>query len=484
MLQFIVGCWVIQAQQPGQILVLPKSFTQVGDMVEIEMLFDMKYLRLRSQESITYTPIITGSSEQVELPKVIIKGSSRFKADRRAEVLSKIPVAPTFNQGGTQSNPIYSTVKYNRSQLVPYRISVPYREWMSSATVSLREETCGCCNEQLRMTQRDLIFDETTGYSRDIQPRFNYMVPELEMEKNRFDIGNAYLEFPQGGSTINANFRNNQQELEKINRLISMLISDPDVRVTTIEMRGYASPEGSSQSNYDLSSQRARAMRDYFVRRLTNIPSSSFLIGVGGEDWNGLRSLLMNYSVDNKEEILRIIDTVQDFDVREQRIKNVGNGSAYRQIFRDLYPQLRRVDCQINYTARNFTVEEGKDRILDKAKMLSQNEIYQVAQTYPVGSHEFNQTLITARQYFPNNDSANLNAAAAALSEGNPVLAEEYLKQVQQTNSPEYANCMGVLHIYKGNYREAEEFLLRAHAGGITEAAHNLKELEKRRNSR
>jgi len=479
LVHFILGGLAIQAQQSGHVHVIPKSITQEGDMLEVEMLFDMRTLRLRSEEFVTYTPIITGSEQQYELPKVIIKGSSRYKADLRKETLTNNPTITVLSQGRDKNYPIYSVVKFNKREQVPYRIAVPFRTWMSDASIMMREETCGCGNAQLKMTQWEIIFDDE-GY--DIQPRFNYIVPDGEPEKNRFDIGNAFLEFSSGGSTINPGFRNNQRELDKINQLISILSSDPDVKVTSIEMRGYASPEGTASSNYALSSQRATAMRDYFVRRLPNIPSSSFLTGVGGEDWEGLKILLTNYSVAQKDEILQIINTVQDFDTREQRIKSLGNGEPYRQLFHDLYPQLRRVDCQINYTARNFTVEEGKARIEAKPKLLSQNEMYQVAQTYPTGSSEFTHTLIAAQQYFPQNDIANLNAAAAALTEGNYAAAEEYLKQIQNTGSGEYANCMGVLCMFRGDYAAAEEHLLKARVAGIAEATHNLQILAKKRN--
>ena len=478
LLYFVLGYFVCRARLPGQIHVIPKSLTQNGDMLEVEMLFDMSRLRIGSNESITYTPIITSSADnQHVLPQLIIKGGNRYKADRRAEALS----GRSMSQGVSRNSPIYAVEKFNRKKIVTYRVAVEYSNWMRGAMINLREETCGCDNMQSMMTQRTIHFEEVSQ-SAEFQPRFSYLVPEQEFEKNRFDIGNAYLEFSQGGSTINPNFRNNQRELDKINQLISMLTSDRDVVVTSIEMRGYASPEGSAQSNYDLSSQRAKAMRDYFVRRLTHIPSSSFLIGVGGEDWEGLKSLLTDYSVGYKNEIFNIINTVRDLDVREQRIRQLGNGEPYRQIFRDLYPKLRRVDCQINYTARNFTVDEGKERMQQKAKLLSQNEMYQVAHTYPAGSSEFNRTLITAGQHFPDNDIANLNAAAAALTDGNPTLADEYLRKVKNTNSLEYANCMGVLNIYKGNYAAAEEFLRKAQDGGLAEATYNMRELQKRQN--
>jgi len=451
-------------------------------MLDVEMSFDMSRLRIRSTESITYTPVITGSDNQYMLPKLIVKGSNRFKADRREEALSgRISEMAVYQELNT-NNPVYAIEKFNKNKLIAYRVSVAYQDWMRDATVNLREETCGCGGEQAMMTQRAIRFDGDSNNSAELQPKFNFLTPERELEKNRFDIGNAYLEFAQGGSTINPGFHNNQSELDKINQMISTILSDPDVSLTHIEMRGYASPEGSAQTNHDLSSQRARALRDYFVRRLPQLSAPNIITGVGGEDWEGLKNLLTNYYVDFKEEIFNIINTVQDLDARERRIQQLGGGEPYRQIYRDLYPKLRRVDCQINYTARNFSVEEGKERMLQKAKLLSLYEMFMIARSYPSESHEFYQTLITARQYFPDNDIANLNAAAAALSQENPALADGFLKQVKNTYMPEYANCMGVLNIYKGNYTAAEDFLRRAQDAGVTEATHNMRELQKRKN--
>jgi len=480
-LQLILGCFAVQAQQ-GRIQVIPRSFTPKGDVVEVELSFNMQTLNMRSTESITFTPIIVSGRNEHELPKLIIKGANRYKADNRAAALANKPVVTMRSMGVSDRNyPIYAIEKFNKRQYITYRVSVPFRDWMATAILNLKEEMSGCCNQPIVSTLRTNLFNEFTagGYT-DIQPKFRYIVPEQEAVKNRSEIGKAFLDFPQGSSVINPSFRNNQRELDKINQMITMLMADPDIRVTSIEMRGYASPEGSASANLELSSQRARAMREYFVRKNV-IASGSILTGIGGEDWEGLKQLLVNYSVSYKDEIFNIINTVQDLDLREQRIMRLGNGEPYRQIFRDLYPQLRRVECRINFTARQFSVDEGKERIQLKPNLLSQSEMYQVAHTYPEGSTDFNRTFITARQYFPDNDIANLNAAAAALVEGDAALAEEYLKQVKNTNSPEYFNCMGVLYIYKESYVAAEEFLLRAQAGGIEEATYNLQELQRKR---
>lgn len=476
--------FTLQAQERGYIRVHPKTSGQKGDKLEMEMTFDMSDLYIRSVESRIYTPILVSvrHKKELELPKVIIKGSRRYKADRREETLSGRMTVTIQDYGNLQKTSIYAIEKYDKNNRIPYRILVDYKNWMDEASLDLREDVYGCCGNLLKTRMHRNVFkDAGTHVQNEIEPKFRYLAPEKELEKRRYEIGKAYLDFPQGQSVIDPSFRNNRQELDKINQMIVMVASDPDVSLQSIEMRGYASPESSESYNLGLSSRRAQAMRDYFAHLTTRIPVNLYQVGSGGEDWESLKSLLINYSVSYRAEILDIINNVRDFDMREQMIKNVGGGEPYKLIYRDLYPKLRRVDCQVNYIVRDFSIDEGKERIINKPKLLSQNEMYQVARTYPEGSDDFNQTFITAQKHFPQNDVANLNAAAVALSENDAVLAEDYLLQVKNTDLPDYANCMGVLYALKGDYRMAEMYLKQAQAAGIIEATHNLRELQKMR---
>ncbi|MDR0845330.1 MAG: DUF3868 domain-containing protein [Tannerella sp.] len=480
--------FAVQAQEiENTKFFVPKSLGQKGSKMRVELDFDMSQLRVGSNESKVYTPILVSGSRQLELPQMIIKGGRRYKADYREEQLSGQPVELSRVPEGQKAPEIYAVEKYRRNVHYPYLVSVPYSSWMDKATINLREETYECCGELkntavLKKTIAKEKKEPLVAEEYDIRPAFTYIVPEQEPVKQRFEIGEAYLDFPRGNSQIVPNFRNNRQELEKINQMIVMIASNPDITVNRVEMRGYASPESSQGFNFDLSNQRAQAMREYFAK-MSTISPSLYQTGVGGEDWEGLKKYLIAYPVANRNEIMRIINTVPDLDNREELIKKVGGGAPYKKIFRDIYPKLRRVDCQINYTVRNYTLNEGKEQIRKNPKLLSQNEMYQVAQTYPKGSSEFNETLITAQRYFPGNDIANLNGAAAALSEGDTEGAREYLMKVKNKQTAEYSNCVGVLYTLEGKYADAEVFLKKAQAAGLEEATHNLRELQKKRAS-
>jgi len=468
----------LSAQAQLRVKVTSEKIESNGNTVDVMLMFDLTDLHMKSVESLIYTPVLVAGPNKVELPKLIIKSKLRYKLDVREEALSGTPLEAVSNYQVNLSTPVFAVEKFDRNNLnIPYAASVAYKSWMENATVQIREEAFGCCG-----SKGDVVEAGLSGARPSFSPHFRYLTPEKEPEKIRYEIGEAYLDFPQGQSVILPNFRNNRSELDKINQRIVLISNDRDVRVTGVEMRGYASPESSQQLNFDLSLKRARAMHEYFASK-SNIPSDLFRTGIGGEDWEGLKTLIENkyYDLPNKWQILNIIETEPDLDRREQLIKNIGGGAPYQKIYKELYPKLRRVDCQVTYVVRNFTTEEGKRRIKEKPKMLSQNEMFEVARTYPEGSREFNETLITARKQFPDNDVANLNGAAAALTEGNVELAREYLSNVQTTTSPEYLNCLGVLYMYEGNFDEAEKYLKRAKDAGLTEANYNLTELAKLR---
>jgi outer membrane protein OmpA-like peptidoglycan-associated protein len=466
----------VSMQAQLRVKVTTEKLEQTGNAVNVSLLFDVSNVRMKPVESLIYTPILVSGSNRVELPKIIFKSNLRYKLDVREHELSGTPLEAVSNYEVNMSAPVFAVMKLDkkRNRQVPYKVSVPYRPWMGDATLQFREESFGCCGSPNQVTT-----DRGTQAKQvAINAQFRYLTPEKEKEKVRFEIGEAYLDFPQGQSIIQPDFRGNRRELEKINQMIVLVATDPDIKVTGAEMRGYASPEGAQHLNYELSYKRAQSMREYFAQ-MSRIPPGMFRTGIGGEDWESLKQMLLDkyYMLPQKWEILAIIERESDLDRREQLIKNVGGGAPYKRIYNELYPKLRRVDCQVNYVVRDFTLEEGKKRIAEKPKLLSQNEMYQIARTYPEGSREFNETLITARQYFPNNDIANLNGAAAALAEGDAGLAREYLEKIQNTGSAEYSNCLGVLYIYEGHYPEAEKYLKKAQAAGLEEATHNLREL-------
>ena len=104
--------------------------------------------------------------------------------------------------------------------------------------------------------------------------------------------------------------------------------------------------------------------------------------------------------------------------------------------------------------------------------------MFLVANTYAPGSKDYDDVFETAVRLYPDDETANLNAAVIALRKDNLEAASRYLTKAGQ--SAEAQNARGVLAAKQGDYAAAETaFGLST----IKEADHNLKELQKFLNS-
>ena len=148
----------------------------------------------------------------------------------------------------------------------------------------------------------------------------------------------------------------------------------------------------------------------------------------------------------------------------------------YRYMLQEWYPALRHSDYTVSYTVRPFSVEEAKALLHTKPQQLSQEEMYQVAQTYEPGSREFNEVFEVAVRMFPDDPTANLNAACAALSEGNIEAAKRFLTKAG--SSPYALNALGVIAMREGREAEARALFGQAAAAGLQEAKDNLRLFE------
>ena len=461
------------APQRNRVQYIKYFMKQEGDSLLVNMDIDMSNLNLKTNHAQIITPLICSTTDELELPHVMIQGTTRHKAFVRELELNEMAYNDFI------SNPPYDIVKPKGR--LNYRYSVPFEPWMNEAFLDVEEDLCGCGEQE--NIDRVRVFD---GLTKDIivepvyvvHPQLAYIQPDVEPVKHRQELGNAFLDFPRGNHEILPNFGNNPVELAKIDKMIRTIATNKDITVQRVYMVGYASPESSVRFNTELSRDRAQALMRYFMNNST-IPSSLFETRTGGEDWNGLRTLLEDFPLPNKPEIMRIMNSVADMDAREKAMEKVAGGRPWKIMFDELFPMLRRVVCEINYTVKDFSLEEAIENIKTAPQLLSLNEMYIVANTYEVGSPQFLKVFEVARSEFPQDPVANLNGAAAALARNNLRDAERFLK-LSDPSTPEYANNMGVFYLMSGNYREAERMLRRAESGGIRQASANLRELQKK----
>lgn len=350
---------------------------------------------------------------------------------------------------------------------------------MNGARLTLSKEEYGCCHTVLAENTSD-ITDYKEMTPEPFRPEFVYVRPEEETVKSRSLSGSAFIDFPVNRTEIYPEYRGNAAELAKIRATIDSVRKDGDVTITSLAIKGYASPEGTYANNERLARGRTGALREY-VNGLYHFGQDFIATDYEAENWEGLRRFVEASGLSGKEGILALIDSDREPDNKEWAIKSK-YPADYRYLLEHCYPALRRSDYRIEYVVRHFSdAAQIRGLVKTRPQKLSLGEFYIAAQELEPGSEEFNRIFETAVHLFPDDETANLNAAVSTMQRGDMKGAERYLPKAG--NSPEAVYARGVHAALTGDYIRAEE-LLRQVVDAIPQAATALEQVRKLMNNK
>lgn len=429
---------------------------QQNNALSVSMDLNLDSLYLPSNLQLVYTPVFKTRQGEIKMPQIVING-------RRQQIMFERGVGKKQLHLSPEALVVRRTNK--KVQTVNYSASIPLSGQVKNYDLNMHEDLCGCGN----MEEGN---DFNLRHRR--QPQAVFVRPAVEAVKVRHLDKRAYIDFPVNRIELHADYRRNPAQLDSIVRTINALKDDKNLEVSAINIHGYASPESPYSHNDYLAKNRAKTLTDY-VRRMVALPTQLFTVSSTAEDWDGLRNYLKDSNLEHKTEILAIAnDEKMDPDAREQKIKKL-YPSEYRFMLDTWYPALRHSDYHITYKVKPFDVAEAKEIIKTKPQQLSQEEMFLVAQTYEPGSKEFNDVMEIAVRMFPENETANLNAANTRLNAGDADGAKSYLEKAG--NSPEALNARGVYESLKGNDQQARHYFGLAAKAGVKAAQENLENL-------
>ncbi len=427
------------------------SLERNGNYVSLDMTLDVSNLKVKRNKAVLLTPCIYSGSDSLHLKSIGIYGRKRYYYYLRNNGTAMISGdnEMTYRKG-------------NMPSTIEYHDVVPFEAWMGTSSEQLHRYLYGCCNNILAI--------ETGRLGKLIEPELIYISPEAEI-KTRALEGSAFIDFPLNKTTINPEYRSNAEELAKIRATIDSIGGDCDFTINGIDLKGYASPEGPYKHNVDLSIGRVNALKDY-IQKLYSFSSDEISTANEPEDWEGLRRYVESSDLEHKAEILEMIDSDMEPDAKDAKIKAT-YPSEYNYLLKNCYPALRHTDYKVHYTVREFRdIDEIKQIIETSPEKLCVNELYLVAQTYEPGSDEYNEIYALAARLYPDDETANLNAANVALKDKDFEAAESYLSKAGSSGEAEYAR--GVYYYLNGNSSAAKEHLQDAAGKGISQAANLL----------
>lgn len=150
-------------------------------------------------------------------------------------------------------------------------------------------------------------------------------------------------------AAIMASYMSNAATLETIDSLATVCAANG---VSGLQITSFSSLEGKFNYNMALSERRANALKDYIVE-LHPLLRSRISTNVQAESWEDLKNLVLGdsrFTASEKDEIVSIIDSGDEPDTREARLKKLPTYSRlYAAYFRSLrYAEIRFV---VDYAA-------------------------------------------------------------------------------------------------------------------------------------
>jgi outer membrane protein OmpA-like peptidoglycan-associated protein len=329
-LLFMAPCLLFAQVELGN-----ESMMLRGDDVEVK--FDLATTRttLPSRFKIVLEPYIHNGADTMRLPVVEVWGKRYFKRERQEQLLAG------NKQWSLGANRIM------RGENYAYRASVPYQNWMSTASLSMERRMVGCNCDCYDGSMA--MLDNVTLYT---PPAPSVAAPKAEkprvvVDTRRWDFGDRQMKvlFALSNTTLHPELYGNQAVLDEIIEGIGKIGNLDTLRLNHVEITGFASPEGSLALNTRLAEGRAEALRAYIVSRIPGLKESDFSLVNGIENWVGLRELVAASDMAHKDEVLNIIDTYSG-ETRKAALRSIAGGAPYRHMLDKFFPELRNA-CYI-----------------------------------------------------------------------------------------------------------------------------------------
>jgi outer membrane protein OmpA-like peptidoglycan-associated protein len=388
------------------------------------------------------------------------------------------------------------TIFFKPGGTASFEMGVPYSANMEAADVKITGKVFKGLKEKMILPEIK-IADATIVTPQLVKKEFKMVYEDDAIVRSINKSETATINFGRSQSDVNAK---EIKDLDVSNLIlwISSAQLNPKIKINSINIVGYASPDGIENQNVKLSNERTRTVRTALISLMKKAKiigyedTSSYQILGKGEDFQGFKeqlSISTTISDSDKSLFLRILDMSKDPAKREAEMLNLGK--SFKKLEEDVFPKIRRAVITVEYTENGLTDDEiiqatnnnpsilGVEELLFAAANLTQ-DINEKARIYELASTNFNSDFrshnnLGAVRFLQNrlqdakssfekanslidNASSKNNLAGVYIINGDKVQAKKLLSQtksIASKNSSLVAYNNGIINIMDGEYSKA-----------------------------
>ena len=399
---------------------------------------------------VEFTPFLKyGNGQTKELKKFVLKGE---KAEGEGTVINS-------KTGGS----------FKYSETFPYEDAMRASELMVNAKITKGKKVTDINDNKIADgiidTYKNIVSDNELIYA------------PSGYEKVTIVSKKATIYFLVNKSNLDMNLPLNKKDEAKATLAELDNFIQKGWKIKDININAWASPEGEISFNTNLANDRSTSAKDYMMKKIKKFNEDkakklkvdvktleqeiNYATQGSGEDWDGFMRAVQASDLKDKNQILNVINTQSDNNMREQEIRNMT--VVYKEIEEKILPPLRRSEIMVNCFEPKRTDEEIAKLATTTPDSLKYAEILHAATLTADAQTRLN----IYKNAFTNKDrdwKAYNNAAAEAISLGQLAEAENFLVQAAKLDDKngKIENNLGVLACYKKDYTMAEQHFLKS----------------------
>jgi len=358
-----------------------------------------------------------------------------------------------------------TTVKYKPGGAVSYEDVVAYKPdfEVSELTVSGRVMKGGI---EKMITPSKKIADGTIITPYLVNKDFKVSIAKDEHKNVRTDIYTTYINYLKGKSNLQ------KTEVEKeswksFEKWLSDAQNNPKIKINSISITGYASPEGEENSNNTLSTDRANTGKIASIDLAKKVKNDAVqkeiytLLGKG-EDYEGFKVELQKSTMnqDEKQLVIRVLEMYKDPIQRETEMRNMAKTFTY--LDEKVFPKLRRAEIKVSYETTGHSDDTYQMIAKTTPEKLNVEELLYAAS---LAKETSEKTLIynACETLYPNDYRAFNNVGVLLYLQGKFSEAETKFEKANAINSnPITLGNLGAVAGNKGDFKKAKELLSKS----------------------
>lgn len=311
--------------------VTPNPLEMHGDSVRIAVSVELPEKGIKKKASAEITPMLGSTA----LKMVIVQGE---KVTGNGKVIQ-------YKAGG----------KISYSDVVAYKPDMENADLTVSGVIKKGTKE----KDQIPVTK---IADATIITPLLVQKEFKCIIEGDNFQRVTEKTFKTQITFDKGDEKLRKNELKSKDIFEFQNWLAAAE-TNPKINIKTINIVGYASPEGEQGKNESLSYDRATTAKTAAIElakkfKNTKAQTEIYSLSGKGEDYEGFKAELEKSMMaqDEKQLVIRVLEMYKDPVQRETEMRNMAKTFVY--LDKNIFPMLRRSEIVVTYDLTGYTDEE------------------------------------------------------------------------------------------------------------------------------